>query len=115
MLGAVTLNREQAKVWQPIPWKEDERKALVIHGLVIHPRAQGKGHGQRLLELCEHWGKEKGYESIRLDAFSGNERSNRLYLRNGYRKRGSVFFPGKPEGNREYYCYEKSLQEGSIS
>jgi len=109
LLGTVVLNREQAAIWEPIPWQKEREKAIVIHALIINPEIQGKGYGRKLLSHCEAYATEMGCTSIRLDAFTQNERSNQLYLRNGYIVRGSVFFEGKPENCREYYCYEKSL------
>jgi RimJ/RimL family protein N-acetyltransferase len=59
--------------------------------------------------MCENHAHTHGYESIRLDSFAKNPASNRLYTKAGYSLAGSVFFDSKPEGNREYFCYEKIL------
>jgi RimJ/RimL family protein N-acetyltransferase len=57
-----------------------------------------------MLAFAETFGREQGYFSIRLDAFSGNTAAIKLYEKNNYRMRGTVRFR-----KEEFYCYEKNL------
>ncbi|MHC0035380.1 GNAT family N-acetyltransferase [Pseudoneobacillus sp. C159] len=107
VLGHVVLNEWQSEEWENILWQGIN--PIVIHSLIISPKWQGKGTGTRFVGLCEEYAREKGYKSIRLDAFSGNPTAIRLYEKLGYQKRGSVFFSSKPEGHQEYICFEKEL------
>jgi ribosomal protein S18 acetylase RimI-like enzyme len=107
IIGAVVLNEEQSGEWQAIPWSDANGKALVIHALVIDPVFQNKGYGKKLLTYCEQYAHGHYYMCIRLDAFTKNDASNRLYIGFGYKNKGIVRFDSKPEGNEEYYCYEK--------
>jgi len=59
------------------------------------------------LLFAEKRAADNGYSSIRLDAYSGNAIALQLYERNGYRKRGEVFFPRR---ELPFICYEKLLQ-----
>ncbi|WP_173104721.1 GNAT family N-acetyltransferase [Bacillus sp. KH172YL63] len=105
--GSATLNDWQAPEWSDIPWKLDHE--WVIHALFLDPLQQGKGLGKAFMEKCEELAGEKGYKSIRLDAYARNESANALYKKMGYEYRGSVYFTSKPEGHQEYRCYEKQV------
>jgi RimJ/RimL family protein N-acetyltransferase len=107
IIGHVVLNEWESEEWEIIPWEGS--KPIIIHSLMINPSAQGKGLGTEFIKLCEQVANEKGYGSIRLDAFSGNEKVIHLYNKLGYQKRGSVFFKSKPVGHQEYICFEKKL------
>jgi GNAT superfamily N-acetyltransferase len=105
--GSATLNEWQSPEWSEIPWKLGNE--WVIHALFLDPLQQGKGLGTTFMKDCEELAKEKGYESIRLDAYSRNTGANSLYEKIGYEYRGSVYFTSKPEGHQEYRCYEKAV------
>jgi len=107
--GAVVLNRKQSPEWDAITWRGRDERALVIHALIIDPKQQNKGLGKKLLKYCETYAGQNNYRNIRLDAFSKNDISNRMYLKYGYKNMGTVLFDSKPEHNKEYYCYEKLL------
>ncbi|MCR8849000.1 GNAT family N-acetyltransferase [Rossellomorea sp. SC111] len=105
--GSATLNEWQSPEWSEIPW--EHRNEWVIHALFLDPLQQGKGLGTTFMKKCEELAGEKGYESIRLDAYSRNTGANSLYEKLGYEYRGSVYFTSKPEGHQEYRCYEKAV------
>jgi ribosomal protein S18 acetylase RimI-like enzyme len=109
LIGSVILNESQSAEWDLIPWNYIEGKILVIHALAISPTVQGKGYGQKVLELCEAHGINTGYTAMRLDVFSENQAAIRLYEKNGYQKVGEVTFSFRPEGHQKYYCYDKML------
>jgi len=109
IVGSVVLNQEQADIWSAISWLPHMERNLVIHALIISPDHQGKGYGKFLLQQSEKLAVERGFDSMRLDAFARYEHSNQMYQKKGYQKLGSVFFEGKPPGHQEYYCYEKVL------
>lgn len=107
ILGHVVLNESQTEEWRNIPWEGSH--PIVIHSLMIDPEIQGKGLGSDFVRTCECFSKERGYSSVRLDAFSENEKALHLYSKLGYQQRDSVFFSSKPEGHQEYICFEKNL------
>jgi ribosomal protein S18 acetylase RimI-like enzyme len=67
--------------------------------------AQGGGIARKLLKYADDFAVKNGYGTIRLDAFTQNERALRLYEKNGYEKVGSVLFR-----KGEFYCYEKKMK-----
>ncbi len=107
ILGQVVLNEFQDEEWNVVPWVGS--KPLIIHSLMIDPDAQGGGLGGEFVKRCEQIASDKGYDSIRLDAYLGNEKAIRLYKKLGYQLRGNIFFKTKPEGHQEYLCFEKKL------
>lgn len=107
IIGAVVLNESQSPEWNTIHWSKTNKKALVIHAMVIHPEYQNRGYGKQLLSLCEEYAIDHGYNAIRLDSFPKNTVSNKLYQNHGYANLGTVIFDMKPENNKEYFCYEK--------
>ncbi|WP_047375710.1 GNAT family N-acetyltransferase [Exiguobacterium sp. ZOR0005] len=108
LLGIVVLDEWQSSEWNEIEWQGD--KPLVIHSLMVHPSQQGKGIGNLVLHASERLAKLQGYNSIRLDSFSGNETACNFYQRHGYVERGSVHFDSKPKGHERYICFEKAFE-----
>jgi ribosomal protein S18 acetylase RimI-like enzyme len=107
ILGHVVLDEWEPEEWDSISWVGSS--PIMIHSLMINPLIQGKGLGTDFVKLCEQIADMKGYDSIRLDAFSENEKAIHIYKKLGYQKRGRVFFTSKPEGHQEYICFEKEL------
>jgi ribosomal protein S18 acetylase RimI-like enzyme len=58
------------------------------------------------MDFAENYAAEKGFSSIRLDAYSGNSRALNLYERRGFRRVGQFFSPRR---ELPFYCYEKVL------
>jgi len=110
VVGSVVLDEFQSEEWSALKWKYNEGSQLVIHALAIDPAAQGKGYGQKALELCEGYAINSNYNLMRLDAFSENQVALKLYEKNGYRKVGTIVFDSKPVNHQEYHCYEKKLK-----
>lgn len=107
IVGHVVLNEWESDEWNNISWEGN--KPIIVHSLMINPLIQGKGIGTEFVKQCEELAIERGYKSVRLDAYSGNEKALRLYEKLGYHRKGSVFFTSKPVGYQEYICFEKSL------
>jgi ribosomal protein S18 acetylase RimI-like enzyme len=106
-LGAVCLSEEQDEAYQEVNWVGHE-PVLVIHRLCVAPAHQGRGIASRLMDFAEAFAEEKGYASIRLDAYTGNERAVELYERRGYTVVGQVFFPRR---ELPFYCMEKIVRD----
>lgn len=106
IIGAINISEEQEKEYEDINWLFDDRKILVIHRLVVHPKNQRKGYARELMNFAEHFAEKNGYTSIRLDAYSPNSRVIDFYKARAYCIRGEVHFP---ERNFPFYCMEKEL------
>ena len=109
LIGTVVLNETQAEEWDRVDWHLTGKRPCVVHGLVIDPSEQGRGYGKAVLGLCEELARSKGFAAMRLDVFPENRAAVGLYEKFGYIRRGAVEFGYKPEGHREYHCYEKKL------
>ncbi|MBC7975394.1 MAG: GNAT family N-acetyltransferase [Myxococcales bacterium] len=107
-VGAVTLNDVAAAEYATIAWRTPE-PALIIHALVIDPAGQGGGLGRAAMACCEGFARDRGFASVRLDAYPGNPAAIALYERLGYALRGHVHFGWKPAGHEAYAVYEKRL------
>lgn len=109
-IGAIAINEQQESEYSALSWDDVNGKSLCIHRLVVHPNNHGQGVGKRLLQFAEKMAADNGYSSIRLDAYSGNSIALHLYERNGYKKRGEVFFPRR---ELPFICYEKLLLDAT--
>ena len=65
-----------------------ERKAqeteLLMDGIAVDREMRGKGIGTKLLDELEHYARENGFSSIRLDVIDTNPAARRLYERRGF-------------------------------
>lgn len=105
-LGVVTINEVQSPEYKELVWSDEGGRVLVIHRLAVNPEFQKQGIGRQLMDFAENYATERGYSSIRLDAYSGNPRALNLYERRGYKKVGQLFFSGR---ELPFFCYEKVM------
>ena len=105
-LGLISINEDQSPEYKELTWLKESGKILVIHRLAVNPEWQKQGIGRQLMDFAENYASEKGYTSIRLDAYSGNQRALNLYERRGYKRVGQLFFPWR---EIPFYCYEKII------
>lgn len=108
-MATITINDVQDAQYQAIKWNFDASKVMVIHRLAVHPEAQGKGFGKKLCLLAEKQALLHDFGVIRLDAYSKNTISNRLYERLGYQEaEGYCYFH---DNDIPFKCYEKRIIE----
>jgi GNAT superfamily N-acetyltransferase len=106
IVGVINLATLQEEEYDTITWQYPDETCMVIHRLAIHPDFQGQGAAGKLMNFAEDWGVNNKYTSVRLDAYSGNERALMFYENRGYEKRGEVSFPNR---KLPFFCYEKQL------
>lgn len=106
-VGTVVINDDQSLEYASIPWTYIGR-ALVVHRLTISPAYQRCGLASRLMKFAEDTATIRGYDCIRLDAFTQNPATFTLYDKLGYRKAGIVRFR-----KGEFFCYEKAIKAES--
>lgn len=63
---------------------EPEGTAATIISMWVDHAARGSGVGDRLLGTLENWALDRGYSTLRLEVFAGNEHAIGLYRRNGF-------------------------------
>ena len=84
--GMMVLNEEQQPEYAEVDWRYTGR-ALVIHRLTIDPAFERRGLAFRLMDFAEELAFAEGYDSIRLDAFTGDPAAFGLYERARVQKR----------------------------
>ncbi len=105
--AVVSLNQEQDDQYKNVNWDAPEEHVWVIHRLAVHSDFQNRGIATRLCQFLEKLAFENGAKCIRLDAFSKNPYSNRMYLKLGYKAmKELLYFHGN---NTPFIAYEKIL------
>lgn len=107
IVGLIVLTEIEDVEYQQVKWLTKNQHHLYIHRLAVHPKFQGKGYAQKLMDFAEKYAKEKGYYSIRLDTFSQNKRNQMFYEQRNYIKLESIYFPNQSEF--PFNCYEKIM------
>ncbi len=79
-----TLSEECDEEYKNGAWKYPEARFNVIHRLCVNPDFQNKGIAANTLVFIEKLSKSQGFESIRLDCFTENPYSQKLYEKAGY-------------------------------
>jgi GNAT superfamily N-acetyltransferase len=102
--GAFTIDERQEPEYAAVAWSIRAPRVAVVHRLMVHPVCQGRGLGPHLMRFAELRARQLGYGALRLDAFTRNPRSLRLYERLGYRDAGPVTFR-----KGLFRCLEKDL------
>ena len=106
--GVITLNQSFDPEYQKAKWTYQGNDFAVIHRLCVSPDVQGRGVGTRIMRMAEAMLAENGIQSVRLDCFSQNSHSQRLYEKLGYRTVGeAVWRKGL------FYLMEKNIGESS--
>lgn len=106
-LATITLNEQQDDQYKHINWSIPGNKVLVIHRLAVHPDAQGRGFGKHLTQYASYYALRHGYDTIRLDAFTGNPASNHIYKKLGYTLADGLCYFHKEK--QSFYCYELKI------
>lgn len=105
--GTIVISTLMDEEYKPIEWLTKNDNNLYIHRLAIHPKFQGKGYAQQLMDFAENYAIENNYSSIRLDTFSQNKRNQKFYELRGYKRLGDIYFPKQSE--YPFHCYELIL------
>ena len=106
IIAFFVVTEQQDKEYTDIDWEDKSGRAMVIHRLAVHPDRQREGIGSKMMDFAENYARDKGFTSIRLDTYSDNPRTPKLYKKRGYKYRGITHFPQR---ELDYYCFEKIL------
>ena len=85
------INHEQVDCYRQGRWQYErpDEQVLVLHTLVVDPRAGGKGYGSQFLQFYEDMAKASGCV-CRLDTNAKNTAAHSFYLKHGYTKAGTA-------------------------
>lgn len=106
ILGIIAFDENQSPEYSQIDWITSGDRVLVIHRLAVNPKYQGQGYARKLMAYAEEYASRHNYQSIRLDAYTGNARTLNFYEKRDYKKTGELYFPWR---ELPFNCYEKVL------
>ena len=99
--GCAIINGRQMPAYAEGNWQypAEDSRVLVLHTLVIHPRAMHRGYARAFVAAYERMAESMGMQALRMDTNAGNERARRLYASLGYREAGIIpcIFNGLPD------------------
>ncbi|MEX0290574.1 MAG: GNAT family N-acetyltransferase [Flavobacteriaceae bacterium] len=104
LAGMITITTFIDQEYIPVKWLTQGSNTIYIHRLGIHPKHQGLGHAQKLMDYAENHAKSEGFDSVRLDTFSQNKRNQKFYEQRGYQKLENIYFP--KQSMHPFHCYE---------
>ena len=105
IIGCIVLTPIIDEEYLSVKWLTPNENNLYVHRLAIHPKYQGKGFAQKLMDFAEDFAIKNNYTSIRLDTFSKNQKNQKFYELRDYKKLGNIYFPKQSE--YPFYCYER--------
>jgi len=82
------LSEECDEAYKNGNWEYPDSKFIVLHRICVEPCFQNKGIATECLKYIEKLCISQGYESIRLDCFTENPYSQKLYNKAGYKIQG---------------------------
>ena len=83
ILGSITILPENETAYKTIDsWVKD--KSIVIHRMLVHPRARNKGVAQKLLDMAIKVAKENNYDSIKIDTHLKNYKMRNFLEKNNF-------------------------------
>lgn len=104
IIGTIVISVHMDEEYVPIKWLTPNSKNIYIHRLSVHPKKQGLGYAQKLMDYAEEYAKQNDFSSVRLDTFSQNKRNQKFYETRGYQKLGDIYFP--KQSKHPFHCYE---------
>ncbi|WP_299550864.1 GNAT family N-acetyltransferase [Seonamhaeicola sp.] len=107
IVGCITISTFMDAIYHPVKWLTSNANNIYIHRLAVHPKYQGNGFAQKLMDYAEDHAKKHSFDSIRLDTFSQNKRNLKFYEARGYRRLEDIYFP--KQSAFPFYCYELVL------
>lgn len=107
LIGCVVLSTIMDEEYKAVKWLTPNNNSIYIHRLGVHPKFQGKGYAQQLMNFGEAYAQKNNYTSVRLDTFSQNKRNQKFYEQRGYQKLEDIYFPKQSE--HPFHCYELVL------
>ena len=92
IVGAAIINQQQVDVYRDAPWEFDapDEAVMVLHTLVISPKASRKGNGKGFVSFYEEYALSCHCYYLRMDTNEKNNQARSMYRKLGYREIGVV-------------------------
>lgn len=90
--GSAIINKIQVPEYCNGNWrtKAPDDEVMVLHTLVISPKAGRKGYGKYFVEFYENYARKNGCLFLRMDTNEKNVRARAMYKKLGYYEAGIV-------------------------
>ena len=88
ILAAAKINQKQEESYAQGTWTHEaaDSEVLVLHTLVVHPEAAGRGIGKRFVAFYEECAARMACPYLRMDTNARNANARALYRKLGYRE-----------------------------
>jgi len=92
VVGTAIINHLQVNVYDGAEWEfpAAEQEVMVLHTLVISPKAFGKGYGKAFVKFYEDYALSQNCPYLRMDTNARNTRARAMYQKLGYKEIGIV-------------------------
>ncbi len=86
--GTAIINQIQVDVYAGAPWQYSapDEQVCVLHTLVIHPAAKGRGLGRAFVAFYEDHARARNCPELRMDTNARNSIARAFYKGLGYRE-----------------------------
>ncbi|MBQ2977933.1 MAG: GNAT family N-acetyltransferase [Clostridia bacterium] len=86
IVGAAIINQSQVDVYEGAPWRYPalDEQVMVLHTLVISPKAARRGYGSAFVSFYEQYARDHHCPFLRMDTNARNLRARALYKKLGY-------------------------------
>lgn len=113
IVAAARLNNQQDEAYSKAVWQHEvpEEKIMVMHTLVVHPEASGRGYATKFVSAYEDYAREKGCFYLRMDTNAINIPARKLYGKLGYSEVGIVGCSFMGLEDIRLVCLEKALSQ----
>lgn len=88
VVGTAIINQLQVDVYEGAAWEfpAEDSEVMVLHTLVISPRAFHKGYGKAFVKFYEDYALSQNCPYLRMDTNARNLRARTMYRKMGYRE-----------------------------
>ncbi|MBP3414619.1 MAG: GNAT family N-acetyltransferase [Clostridia bacterium] len=92
IVGTAIINKTQVDSYKNARWNHPapDDKVMVLHTLVISPKASRKGYGKNFVAFYEQYACQNGCPYLRMDTNAKNTRARNMYQKLGYEEIGIV-------------------------
>jgi len=90
VVGCICINQIGYPGYENADWLGSQ--FFVIHKIMVDPQYENRGFGKFMMHYAEKIAHSKKKDSIRLDCFKDNLRSNQFYRKRGYVLSGETRF-----------------------
>ncbi len=92
IVGAAIINQSQVDVYEGAPWRYPalDEQVMVLHTLVISPKAARRGYGSAFVSFYEQYARDHHCPFLRMDTNARNTRARALYKKLGYEEMAIV-------------------------